>query len=1349
MRLPLRPVLLAASLLAGGPAFGADSPWTRVSEAQIPAAPGIREIVPQKFVVHRADPAALRQALAAAPREGKGGSPLIFSMPTPEGGLEDFKVVESPIMEPGLAEKFPELKTYTAQGVNDPTASGRLDVTPAGFHGYILSVRGTFLIDPYRKGDASHYVTYWKKDYTRSFATPFRCNVHGEDAASAITTPRTPSSVRPGLAPLAQGATLRTYRLAVGATGEYTRYHGGSVAAGLAAQVVAMNRVNAVYEREVTVRMVLVANNNLVVFVNPDTDPYSDGDPNNSPGLLLNENPIVLNSIIGSANYDIGHVFSTAGGGIAGLGVVCSGSKARGVTGTTAPVGDAYTIDYVAHEMGHQFGANHTFNGTTGACGGGNRAGSAAYEPGSGITIMAYAGICGAEDQAPHSIDTFHSKSYDEIVAHITGSADACAQKTSTGNTPPAHLAGPPATVTIPKSTPFGLSEGGWFDTDLSVTYEWEQFDLGNASPPNTDDGTRPIFRAFLPSIGTGRTFPQLSDILANTSTFGESLPTTTRAMHFRQIVRDNKAGGGGVDYVTKTVNVESTAGPFVITSPGAAPGTWTVGSAQTVTWNVASTDVPPVSCSEVNIGLSTDGGQTLATLLTPTTANDGSEGFTVPNFPTARARVEVICLIGNGASFFDFNDGDFVIQVAAGNTAPTLTPGAAIARVRGTAATTASVGTASDGQTGGGGLVVTTTSVPAGITVTGITNVNGAITAQIAAGCAAALGANTVTFQVSDGTLSSTANLTVNVSANPSPTAGNYPTVSVPEFDYGSSAPDAAPADNGSFASMVAAAPGFDGTFFVNPQTGIVAIQNATPQGSFTVTVTFTDNCGAAVQKTFTLNVTAPNQVPVITAGSPVARQKGSPATSAQIATVSDGNDPRSSLVVTVQSAPTGWSVSNIAVNGTSGAVTADVAAACTSSNGTITLKVTDPSNTSSTANLSATTIANTAPVLTYGNASVALSAGTTVNPATGPTDNGSIANITVGASGAYTGTVAVSPTTGVVTIGNAGPMGPHTITVTATDNCGTQTVTAFTLTVGSVGTPSLQTTGVARTRGQSASAPIGTASDPDTAVGTLVVTVQSAPAGISVTGIVNTNGAITANVAASCAAALGANTVVLKVSDGTNEATSNLTVTVSDSATLTPTNAGPICAGQPVQLSVNTVAGATYAWTGPGGFTSSQQNPLVPSAQPGLYSVTATVNGCVSQPYTTTVAAATGCFYAVTPCRVADTRNADGPYGGPALQPAQGRTFTIAGTCGIPADATAVAMNVTVTSPTSAGNLRLYPAGGSLPLVSTINFSPGQTRANNALANVAGNPAGDIVVYADIVGTVHLILDVAGYIK
>jgi hypothetical protein len=480
------------------------------------------------------------------------------------------------------------------------------------------------------------------------------------------------------------GTQLRTYRLALAATNEYAVAVGGNTIAGtLAAQVLIMNRVNGVYERDLAIRMVMVANNDLIVYAGDNmscnagactsaTDPYA----NNNGSTMLTQNQQNLDSVIMAANYDIGHVFSTGGGGVASLRVPCTASKARGVTGLTNPVGDAFAIDYVAHEMGHQWGGNHTFNG----CGTSQRSSTAAFEPGSGITIMAYAGICSTQDLERHSIDTFHVRSLEEIVTYSqTGNGNSCAVTTSTGNTPPTISAVGGSSFNIPKQTPFALTATGTDVNDDSITYDWQEYDLGpnSTAVPNTDsDGNaRPIFRQYNPTAGGTRYFPSLQYILNNANVpptsydcgrttlcmTGELLPTITRTMTFQAVARDNHAISGGINTVTATVAVDGNSGPFVITAPNTNV-TLAVGSSLNVTWNVANTTAAPVSAANVKISLSTDGGQTFPTVLAASTPNDGSQSISIPNTPTTTARIKIEAV---GNIFFDINDLNFTISNA------------------------------------------------------------------------------------------------------------------------------------------------------------------------------------------------------------------------------------------------------------------------------------------------------------------------------------------------------------------------------------------------------------------------------------------------------------------------------------------------------------------------------------------------------------------------------------------------------------------------------------------------------------------------------------------------------------
>lgn len=664
------------------PLFAQNDFFIGLNESRIELNKAKRVITPNDYKAFVTDLNEVKQFLSTLPDEkaiaNKKLAP-VMTLPMPDGHFGKFNVWESSIQEPALQAKFPEIRTFAGQGIDDPFATIRFDIGPRGFHAQILTVNGTYYIDPYAVGLVNEYIVYYKRNLIKH--RDMQCFVSDDALPPVLNTTNSTAAAGP-----CRGTQLYTYRLAVACTGEYAQAPGisaGTNAAVLhAAIVTTVNRVVGVYEKEVSVRLVLVANNDLVEFLNATTDPFNG---NNNAGTLINESQTVIDANIGPANYDIGHTFSTGGGGLAQLGCVCGSSKARGITGSPAPTGDAYDIDYVAHEVGHQFGGSHTFNSTTSSCSG-NRSATSAYEVGSGTTIQAYAGICGSDNTQPNSDPFFHTRSFDQISSFLEAGGASCRTVTPTGNTLPTITAMNNNTVAIPISTPFTLS-GTATDADGdALTYCWEEWDLGPATTWNggNANSTSPLFKSRIPKTTGQRTFPDMAVILAGypanpAATMGglkgETLPTVTRALKFRLTVRDNKAGGGGV--VTGgdgcqtgftpifLINVAGTT-PFAVTVPNGGesyPGN----STQTITWDPAATNAAPFSVSNVRISLSTDGGLTYPTIILASTPNDGSESVTIPAAgPTTTARIKIEAL---GNIFFDISNANFSITAPVGPT--------------------------------------------------------------------------------------------------------------------------------------------------------------------------------------------------------------------------------------------------------------------------------------------------------------------------------------------------------------------------------------------------------------------------------------------------------------------------------------------------------------------------------------------------------------------------------------------------------------------------------------------------------------------------------------------------------
>ena len=604
------------------------------------------------------DMVALEAVLDTAPPESSGTSNVKIDLPLPDGGVGSFMLMNSPIMETELAAQEFGIETYTVMDQDNPNNVGRLDMTSRGFHGMVKYNGNLIYIDPTDNKTAFH--TYFESDYraleTNEEASETACSF--DETAVSQNQQFTPiplknSSNFAQSQKISLGPNLRQYRMAVAATGEYTQFFGGTKEDGIAAVATAVNRLNVFFETDMAIRFQLVANNDDLIFTDPDTD----GITNDDKLVAIGESTDIMNNAIGEDNYDIGQILGRGGGGVvASLNLPCTSRKAQGFSGQATPNNVAF-MNTFAHEIGHMFGAPHSFNGSTGACGAGQRSTTTNVEPHSGATFMSYNGLCGAENLLGGRGAFFHNASLTAMNNFTEDPArgGSCATLVPISNVVPNIEAGPAST--IPMSTPFTLTGAISNPGTDTLTHIWEQVDSGtpNASEDDfADEGTRAIFRSFLPNESLSRTFPQLERILAGDRVIGEVLPSTDRDITFRMTTRD---GMGGVADDERIISVTTTAGPFTIATPASAA--LDGGVAHTVTWDVANTTAAPVSCPTVKLSLSTDGGQNFTTDLAASTPNDGTASVTLPNVSTTTARLKATCL---NQPFFAINNANFAI---------------------------------------------------------------------------------------------------------------------------------------------------------------------------------------------------------------------------------------------------------------------------------------------------------------------------------------------------------------------------------------------------------------------------------------------------------------------------------------------------------------------------------------------------------------------------------------------------------------------------------------------------------------------------------------------------------------
>ncbi|MBK9257394.1 MAG: T9SS type A sorting domain-containing protein [Saprospiraceae bacterium] len=615
--------------------------WNRVDESRLKTGRNQPDIVPVKYETFSLANTDFKKYMESAPPEfshERGQNSFLVDFPLPDGKTETFVVFQSPVMEEGLAERYPSIKSWKGYAVNDQNKVIRLDYGPNGFHGAISTNDGLVYIDPYTLGNIDNYIVYYTKDHISDlYRDRILC---GADHEEHMHNDRRGTGSRSGEQ---EKMFLRVYRLAMACTGEWGSRR-ETVEKALADMVAMVNRANLIFEKELALRMVLVENNDKLIFLDPMTDPYTDADQGRE---ILRQNTGNINTRIGSANYDIGHVLSVCFdvGGVAG-GSMCTSSKGAGVTCHNNNNIESIVVRVLSHEMGHQMTASHTFN----RCGETDQlALGTAFEPGSGSTIMSYAGSCGSDNLTFNNDDYFHSASLEQMLGFTnTLSTDAynCAEKIEINNYIPELTLPYVNGFTIPISTAFELTGEAYDENGDNMTYIWEQFDNGASAPLGSPVGNSPLFRSLRPSATPTRFFPNVSRILSqNFSDVSELIPTYARSMTFRFVVRDNNPLGSAAAWQDMKFNVSDKAGPFKMIFP-LYDERFRVGQKVNVKWDVAGTDQLPVDCKKVNIYLSFDSelrtGHPNLVLLAKETPNDGEETIIIPNRLSTRVRVVI-----------------------------------------------------------------------------------------------------------------------------------------------------------------------------------------------------------------------------------------------------------------------------------------------------------------------------------------------------------------------------------------------------------------------------------------------------------------------------------------------------------------------------------------------------------------------------------------------------------------------------------------------------------------------------------------------------------------------------------
>ena len=665
----------------------------------------------EQFSIYNLRTNDLRSYLLNAPLEFKKATvlPLELEIPLPDGQVETFHILESPVISAEVAAKHPEIKTYSGRGTTKKNAVIRISFTAAGFNAIVLTGDGDAVyFEKHPGAGAETYYNYFAKDGLTLKNTDLEGGIGGNDfieRPQAEMSQNLKNDLR-GNRLAATGGDLSIFRLALAANGNFTQKHGGTTTSAYAALVEYTNRLNAFFRNELSIGFTLVNDETKLVYTNPETDPYKNS---SNDYLDLNANQRTVDAVIGAENYDIAHMLGyvgSTGAGIASNGVCENGYKAWGVSleGNPNAVTQVFNDKLIFHEIGHQFRMNHSYNSNISLCTSRNTATS--VEPGAGISVMSYAMICYDGNVAMmgdnyHNFNfpegrallQYHSASYQEAVKYIRALPAAWTKGVvviSSGNTPPIITV--PGNYTIPKSTPFELAGSATDAQGDGITYIWEGTNTGGAELPTSatlEDTSKPPFsRTYAPSsTGNKRTFPILSGILDGTNTArADKLPSVAATLTYNLTARDNNPAGGGVSFGTTTVIVDGNSGPFVITNDNEGSsfnlvGNKLPGAQQTITWSVNNTNVAPINCTLVDIFLSTDGGLTFPqNPLLAAAPNNGTAVITWPfGINVEKARIKIASSKSAGVTngrvgavtagsntpniFFDISNVDFSIR--------------------------------------------------------------------------------------------------------------------------------------------------------------------------------------------------------------------------------------------------------------------------------------------------------------------------------------------------------------------------------------------------------------------------------------------------------------------------------------------------------------------------------------------------------------------------------------------------------------------------------------------------------------------------------------------------------------